>query len=74
MVSQIIKNKKRPGKKLARRIAYVVCTHELHQDAMYFYLRGMHRDYDNIAKECPDAFKDFRATRDRKDDEGLRIC
>ena len=73
MVNLIIKGKKIPGRALARRIAQVV-SHEEHQDDMYFYLRGLHKQYDNIDKECPDAFEDFRSARDGEDDEGLRIC
>ena len=70
MVNRIIKGRKIPGKALAHKIAAIV-AHEEHQEAMYFYLRGMHQDFERIVKECPDAFEDFAEAR--KQDEGMKI-
>jgi recombinational DNA repair protein RecR len=72
MVNLIIKDKKIPGKKLARKIAYIICHNDAYQQqAMYFYLRGMHQEFERIVKECPDAFEEYRTLNDQA--EGVRI-
>jgi hypothetical protein len=74
MINRILKNTAKPGPVLAAKIAREVTDDPDHQQLLEFYLTGAHRTANAIAERCPDAFKDFRATRDREDNEGIRVC
>jgi hypothetical protein len=74
MINRILKNSAKPGPTLAAKIAAEVADEADHQQLLVFYLTGAHRKANEIAERCPDAFKDFRATRDREDNKGIRVC
>ena len=72
-ISRMIHNHKKPGVGLAMRIAKNLTKNLIEQEGLRFFLLGCHREYIRFLKEYPHAFEDFRTTRDRKDDKGLRI-
>jgi rhamnose utilization protein RhaD (predicted bifunctional aldolase and dehydrogenase) len=59
MINQIIRNSKRPGVELARKIVEVLCETDEHKNGLFFYLLGHHGTINTIAEQCPEAYKDF---------------
>jgi len=73
-VNMVTHNKKRPGKELATKMANQLTDEPIEQEGLIFFLLGYHKQATKLLKEYPHAFEDFRATGDREDDEGIRIC
>lgn len=73
MVNLMIHNHKKPGSDLALRIAEALTDKFIEQEGLRFFLLGKHKAAGKLMEEFPNAFEDFRSTRDRQDDEGLRV-
>jgi len=73
MVNLIVHDRRSPSEELAKKIALVVVDEPIEQEGLVFLLLKHHIKIHELLRDYPNAFKDFRSTGNREDDDGLVI-
>lgn len=73
MINLIIHNKRKPADLLAKAIASALIEDPIEQEGLTFLLLGYHRHLNNLMRDYPNAFTDFRPTGNGEDDDGVVI-
>jgi hypothetical protein len=69
MINLIIHDLRVPSWELAQRITEVICKDPDEREGLAFFLVRDHKKMKSLLERCPNAFEDYRASWDRKNNK-----